>query len=335
MAFIFLPGQFAQRADFYHQFARMIAAGIPLREALDVLRRRPPASSFREPLNRLVGQLEQGGPFSDAIRSLGRWMPVFDIALLEAGEQSGQLPESCRLLAENYEARARILRTFIGYLVYPVLLLHFAVFIFPISRLTGLILRGEVGAFLVQKAAILLPLYAAVVLVVFLSQARHGEAWRSVLERILRPVPFLGKARRSLALARLSAALEALLNAGVPVIRAWELSADASGSPALCRTVREFLPRVEAGSTPAEEISQRREFPDLFASQYHSGEISGQLDETLRQLHVNYQDEGSRLLRTAVLLGAGLIYGGVMLIVVWQVLSFWIGYYRQLNQVLQ
>jgi type II secretory pathway component PulF len=255
--------------------------------------------------------------------------------LLEAGEQSGRLPESCRLLAENYEARARLLRSFIGYLVYPVLLLHFAVFLFPINLLTGVILRGEVTAFLVQKAMILLPAYALVALLVYLSQARHGEGWRAVLEAFAHPVPLLGKARRSMALARLSAALEALLNAGVPIVRAWELSAEASGSPALRRTVHGFLPRIETGSTPAEEISKRREFPDLFASQYHSGEISGQLDETMRRLHLHYQDEGARWMRMAVMAGAGMVYGGVMLIIAWQVISFWLGYYGQINDVLQ
>jgi type II secretory pathway component PulF len=58
-----------------------------------------------------------------------------------------------------------------------------------------------------------------------------------LVERTLRWVPILGKARQDLALARLAAALEALLNAGVPIIGAWELAATASGSPALRRTV--------------------------------------------------------------------------------------------------
>ena len=95
----------------------------------------------------------------------------------------------------------------------------------------------------------------------------------------------LGTARQDLALARLAAALEALLNAGVPIIGAWELAATASGSPALRRSVEGWRPRLEQGSTPAELISESGQFPSVFSSLYHTGEISGQLDQTLNRIH--------------------------------------------------
>ena len=57
--------------------------------------------------------------------------------------------------------------------------------------------------------------------------------WRSRVENVLRRIPILGTARQDLALARLATALESLLNAGVPIVTAWELAATASGSPAL------------------------------------------------------------------------------------------------------
>ena len=54
-------------------------------------------------------------------------------------------------------------------------------------------------------------------------------------------------------------------------------------------------PRVEAGQTPAEVVEASGRFPELFAHEYATGEISGQLDDTLHRLHQYYQDDGSRI----------------------------------------
>ena len=47
---IVTPGQFTQRAEFYHQLAQLTAAGIGVVQALEQIKRHPPASSFRAPL---------------------------------------------------------------------------------------------------------------------------------------------------------------------------------------------------------------------------------------------------------------------------------------------
>jgi type II secretory pathway component PulF len=334
MAVIFLPGQLAQRADFYHQLGRLVASGVSIIQALEIQRRNPPSAAFRGPISQLISRLNQGDSFNASLRSLGRWLPDFDAALLEAGETSGRLPETCRLLGDSYDQRARTARSLIGYMAYPLILLHLAILIFPTSFLTGLILRGEVAAFFVQKAAVLVPLYGLVALALLMGQGGRGETWRSIIEAVLRPVPFLGKARQCLALSRLSVALESLLNAGVPVVRAWQLAGEASGSSALRRAVNGFLPRIETGSTPAEEVNGCRHFPETFASQYQTGEISGQLDDVLRRLHLHYAEEGTRLLRLAVMLAGAPVYGAVVLLIAWQVISFWTGYFGQINEVM-
>src|SRR5208283_1828847 len=132
---------------------------------------------------------------------------------------------------------------------------------------------------------VLLPLYGVAALAVYAGQGAHGEGWRGLMERLLRPVPVLGAARRDLALGRLATALGALLDAGVTVIEAWELAGAASGSPALRRTVLRWRPQVDHGRTPAEVVTDSGFFPDVFSGQYAAGEVSGQLDETLKRLH--------------------------------------------------
>jgi len=74
--------------------------------------------------------------------------------------------------------------------------------------------------------------------VVYATQSKHGEGWRAVIEALLTIGSRPGHRRRDLALARLAAALEALISAGVNIFQAWDLAASASGSPALRRAWR-------------------------------------------------------------------------------------------------
>ncbi|MBI2925821.1 MAG: type II secretion system F family protein [Verrucomicrobia bacterium] len=328
---IFTPGQLTHHAEFYHQLGAMLSAGVPLPQALRMARAAPAARSLHELCGLLLEQLEQGATLHEALRRLGRHFPSFDIALLHAGELSGRLDACFKLLAQYYRERAQLLRSVIGDLAYPAFVLHAAVFIFPFPKL---FLSGDVLAYAGQTLGWLAPLYVLVFLVILACQGRHGEDWRALVERLLHAVPVLGRARRQLALARLAAALEALVTAGVLIIPAWELAAAASGSPALRRTVSTWRTRLEAGDTPAELVRRSPEFPELFANLYRTGELSGQLDDTLRRLHTLYGDEASRKLKAVAQWTPRAIYLAIALGVAYKIVSFYAGYFSQLNQVL-
>ena len=334
MAVIITPHQLSQRAEFYYQLAALTTAGISLPKALETLQRAPASRATRTRLERLMALLQQGATISEALRAGGSWLPTFDIALIEAGEQSGRLDACFRLLEGYYRDRAQFVRNVISDLMYPIFVFHFAFLILPIDRLQRLVLNTDIVSFLAQKCVFFLPLYAVVFLVIFACQGRHGEFWRSTIEKILRPIPLLGAARRSLAVARLAAALEALINAGVSIIEGWELAAAASGSPALKHAVMNWKPRVLAGQTPADVLRETAVFPELFANLYHTGEISGQLDETLLRLHNYYQEEGTRKLKLFAKWGPWLVYLIIMGVVAYQIVSFWSGYYANIGAVL-
>ncbi len=328
MPLTFTPGQFKRRSEFYYQLGQLTAAGITLPAALEQLRRNPPARSYRQPISTLLRDLQDGFNFSESIQRLGSWLPGFDQALLHAGEQSGRLDVCFRLLAEYYGDRARIAQQLIADLAYPLFLFHFAVLIFAFVSVVG---RGDWLGGAERIAAILVPIYLLVWAGIYVCQSAHGEKWRAVVERLVHPVPMLGTARRYLALGRLAAALEALLNAGVSIIEAWELAASASGSPALKQAVLTWRPLVEGGETPAEALAVSGRFPEIFANQYATGEVSGKLDETLGRLHRYYQEEGTRKLRAFSQWTPRAIYLVVMLMIAFFIVRFYVNYFQQIG----
>ena len=324
------PGQFTRRAEFYYQLAQFLSAGVDLNHALRHLRQNATGRSYREASEHLLEQIGKGCTFCEALGSAQKSLPPFDLALLKAGEESGRLDRTFRLLADYYRKQAELLRQMMGGLAYPAFLLHFAVLILPFPEL---FMTGNIVAYATKVAAVLLPIYLLVVVIIVATHGERGEPWRALMERLMAFVPFWGAARAALALSRLSAALEGLLSAGVNIVEAWPLAAVASGSPQLRRTVDGWLPMLEAGRTPAELVTESRHFPDLFSSQYAAGEVSGKLDENLERLRDYYQAEGTRKLETLAQWTPRIVYFGIMFVIAYKVIQFWVGYFGRISEI--
>lgn len=324
MALIVTPGSLARQSEFYHQLSAMIAAGTTLVQALEQLQRTPPSPSFRSPIRCILDGLAQGLSFTESLLPLDRWLPSFDHALLAAGEKGGRLDVTFRILAEYYRERAQLARRVLSDLAYPVFLIHFAI---VFAAIPGFFVGGDLRGFLKQILFPLAPLYLAGFAFLYAIQGRRGSLWRACFELLLHRVPVLGTARRSLAIARLTTALDALLNAGVAVAEAWTLAAQASGSPALGRAVRPWPNRMLAGDPPGDLLQSTPEFPEMFRNLYRTGELSGTLDDTLKRLRTYYQDDALRKMRALAEWIPRLIYIAILLIIAHSILSFWLGYY--------
>lgn len=332
MALVFSPAQLTARSEFYHQLGTLTGVGLVLTRVCDQLQRNPPNRAAAAVAAQLGTSLNQGFTVAEAFTRVSGFAPAFDLALIDAGERSGRLEVVFKLLARHYAERAALFRSVLTQLAYPVFIAHIAVIVFPTSFLVGLLEPGGGTRFVVQKLAVVLPLYTLIAFAIVASQGSRGENWRALLERFTGAIPVLGTARRYLALARFAAAFEALLNAGVNIVQALPLAGRASGSPRVNAMIERSTPLVEAGQTPAEVLATLPVFPELFANLYSSGEVSGKLDETLGRLAAHYHEEGTRKMR-AFAFGAGhALQLVIMLGIAWQVISFWVGYIGQIQE---
>jgi len=327
------PRELALRAELYHQMSSMLKAGLGLPSVIQQLAKNPPKHSFREPLQITLLHLSQGDTFSEALAKSGSWVPHFDISLLEAGEKSGRLPECFQMLSNYYRERAELVYSLIQKIAYPVFLFHFAVLVFPVASLVSLVKEGAIIQFVLGKLLIIAPVYIVVFLTLLAGQGRHGQSWRAFMEKLLHLIPVLGTARRSLALARLAASLEALFIAGVTTIEAWILAASGCGSPAVQNTILSWRNQLENGEFPSELVNNARVFPEVFSNLYHTGEVSGKLDESLGRIYRFYQEEGSRKMRNFLSAFAIMVTLAILLGIAANVIFFYVGYFKQINSV--
>jgi type II secretory pathway component PulF len=333
---IVTPWQLSRRAELYHQLGAMLAAGVPLIQALEMARSNPALRGSSETIPQILAHLKNGSTFADSMKRVHGWLPEFDVALLSVGEKSGRLDESFRQLSVYYAGRARIIRDTIAGLVTTLATLHVFLLIFPLGYLTSFvqgIFYGDYQAcvpFLIQKAVVFGGGYLAVFLLIFACQGKRGERWRALVEQVTGAIPVLRSASRFLVLSRLAAALGALINAGVLIVEGWELASNASGSPRLRRTVSEWRRMLDAGVTPGEMVNRSAYFPSMFANLYNTGEQSGRLDDALERLRIYFEEEGFRKLRLFTRLMNGTIYGVVVLLVAYNVIRFYMGYFGNL-----
>jgi len=344
------PGQLNRRAALFEQLAAMIAAGVPLTKALEMVGRNRSIGVPQKVIQAMVHHLQEGHTFTDAmqlvsgqkrgveasVKGFNReyWLTNFDMALLSAGEESGRLDAIFKLLARYYASRAKIIHDTISGLITTAATFHVFLLVFPLIYLTNFaqgIFNNDYAMcvpFIIEKIVAFGVLYALIFALIFACQGNRGEWWRAFIESVFRVIPMLGKALRYLAVARLSCALEALNNAGVPVIRSWEMAGAACGSPKLNREIRKWTPQLETGTTPGEMVNQISYFPEMFNNLYNTGEISGKLDETLDRLNTYFEEEGFRILRMFTRIMNGTIYGLLVLVVAKSIIGFYIGHFN-------
>jgi type II secretory pathway component PulF len=335
---IITPGQLNRRAEMYHQLGSMISAGVPLLSALEMVSNNPSSHVSRKTILGLITHLKAGLTFSESMTRVQGWMPEFDMALLSVGEESGRLDASFNVLSTYYASRASLIRDTINGLITTLGTLHVFLLVFPLGLLTSFaqgIFNGDYAScipFVLEKLAVFGLLYGGAFFFIYACQGKRGETWRTIVESFTRSIPVLGAAQKYLVLSRLAGALEALISAGVSIIKGWEMAGAASGSPALRRAIAGWKVQLDGGATPGELINRTGYFPEMFANLYNTGEQSGRLDETLRRLQIYHQEEGFRKLKVFSRLLNGTIYGLVVLLVAFNVIRFYAGYFKSVGE---
>jgi type IV pilus assembly protein PilC len=338
MSLIVTPGQINRRSQLYYQLGSMITAGVPLLKALEMASRNNSLRASKRAILALLSHLQEGRTFTDSMKEVQGWVPEFDVALLSVGEESGRLDTSFKLLARYYASRAKIIRDTITGLIVTIMTLNVFLLVFPLGYLIGFAMGiinnnfAQCVPFIIEKVVVFGGLYGGVLLLIFACQGNRGESWRAMTESIFRMIPLLRIALKSLALARLASALDALTSAGVSVIKSWALAGAACGSPHLKREILNWIPQIEAGATPADMVNQIHYFPEMFRNLYSSAEISGKLDETLGRLQSYYEEEGFHLLRLFTRILNGIIYGSIVVLVGFNIIRFWMNYYGSMMQ---
>lgn len=323
----------SQKHLFYSEIAKLLEAGFDIRKAAAVLRdtRLPPAQAAL--LNNLDHGLAAGQSITAAFASDARNVTGLERCIIGAGERGGKLAPAFQHLADYFGMLAAARRDVVMGMIYPLIVLHLGILI---GIVPGALMKGEMsyGQILGSLVMTLLIVYAAGCAVVLAIRGLLKAAPNiSTIDRLINRVPWVGKARANLAMARFCKVYHACLLAGISMSETVRLAADASQS-GLVREAGDRLEKVaKAGGALGPQFMADDVFPKTFARSYATGEEAGTLDKDLARWAKLFQDDAGASVKTLSVMVPKVLYFLILGFVAWKITGFYSGYYETLEHI--
>lgn len=311
-------------AIFYRQLATAVRAGIPIHRALISVAENTGKPRLRRMVQTVVNDLMQGKPLAQAMRKQPHVFDELQIALIQAGEESGLLDNMLERLADYLERDYKLRLKIRAGTFYPKVLLVAGIFI---PKIPILVVGGGLIPYLRETVGWAGPILLAVLAIVALVRiALQVEPLREAYDSLKLMFPGIGGLVRQLAMARFSRAMAALFSAGVPLQRAIALSALAADNYSLTKRLRSAVTAVEHGQSLSSAFQQTGVMPPLVLDMLRTGESTGSVDTMMDKVAEYYEQETDVKSHQAVI---ALSVGVYLLIALWiasMIIGFWQGY---------
>ncbi|GAA5481389.1 type II secretion system F family protein [Haloferula sargassicola] len=317
---------------FYTELTKLADAGFGIREAARTMIESGVPAAERELLEQVDAALESGKSIGQAFREAG--VSQLERVLVEAGEISGRPAPAFQHLTNYFGMVAEAKRQAWQAMIYPLVLLHLGLLLAAIpvrAGLDGLDVNLLATRFVVSLGVT----YALIAGGCFLGRGLLKKAPRSeAVDRRLNALPFIGRARKSLALARFARVYHAALLAGLPMRETVRMAGEASQSGQLAAAAGRIEAAVREGGAVGPMLAAEPVFPKAFARSYATAEESGKLDEDMDRWAKHFAaDSIERVSRLSVVLPK-LGYALIVAFVVWKILAFYAGYYGAIEKEL-
>jgi len=296
-------------ATFTRQLSTMINAGLPITEALLILR-----SQSRGPMQKIVAQIladvEAGDSFSNALLRHPKIFTRTYTALVKSGEVGGVMDAVLLRLADNIEKQQEFGSQVRGALIYPVIVVvgmvvvSFVMMIFVIPRLTSLytdfgatlplptrILMG-VSGFAVHYWFIVLAVVGVGLYVLNLYRATYEG--RRKIDALIFKIPIFGELQRQIILTELTRTLSLMVGAGVPILEALNITSEVVDNTIISDALKDAAKQIERGFPIAFSFARHPEaFPFILSQMVAVGEETGKMDDVLSKISHIFEVESN------------------------------------------
>jgi type IV pilus assembly protein PilC len=327
--------------NFCFDMEQMTRSGIPIMDGLRDMRDGIDNPRFRDVLSAMTEDMEGGKVLSQC---MGNQSGVFDnvfISLVRAGEQSGQLPEVFKNLADNLrwldelisQTRQLLILPLITLVVVLGVLTALLIFLVPqiaqLFKTMGLALPAQtrvliaVSEFMTQYWYAVFGLPVVVFMVVATAVQRSPRAaymWDYAKLRL----PLIGPTFLKIILSRFANVFALMYRSGITVLDAIKTSEDVVNNKVISDSLVRAGQQITAGESLSETFQNLGVFPPLVIRMLRVGESTGALDTALMNITYFYNrdvkesvDKAQKMLGPAMTI----VLGGLLAFVVWAVLG--------------
>jgi len=321
---------------FARNLATTLSSGVTLLRSLELIAVQTESAKLGDVLNSCCSGIRGGLSFSEVVAKYSNVFSSLWRGIIQVGETSGNLPFVLERLADYLELKMEFERKIKSALVYPAILvcaafgavIVFLKFILPkfteIFREFDIVLPVPTQILFtisdIFQTHFYLIVGAVVLLVVAFFVLKKQPAVKAYWDRIGIKLPFLGDLMLIFFLERISSTMYILLDSGLPVVYALEVTADSMGNTFFKKIMLRIKSRVREGVPLSEELKKVEVFPILLSEMARIGEETGTMSEVFQKVSTFYQkDMTTRVERIIaafeplMIIFIGAVIGGIVL----------------------
>jgi type IV pilus assembly protein PilC len=318
------------------QLATMVNAGLALLNCINAVADQAQSEALGRVLRSVASDVETGSALGQSLAAHPKVFSPVVIAMVKAGETGGYLDQVLLSVAEQMESEVRLRRAVKGAMVYPLVVLGFAVVIVVVMLLA--IVPVFEGIFLSLNQELPLPTKIMVWLSVMLkwtgipvlvliilalrwwSNHKNDMSVRRVVDPMKLKAPLIGGLMQKVALARLSRSIATMSAVGVPIVQTLEIVRDTAGNVVIAEAVSRVRDAVLIGRPLGKAIAAEPIFGSMISKMVAVGEEAGALDEMLRKVAQFYDEEVTTatasitsIIEPVMIVGVGGIVGSILI----------------------
>jgi len=320
---------------FNQELLVLLKAGLPILQALDTI-----LESGRGKLNEILSAIREdvkgGMAFSNAFEKYPRVFPHLYIASIQAGERTGDLPQTIRRYIAFLKRTEGFRGKIVAALFYPAILVTVAGLAVSLLLLyvvpTFSQIYADSGAALPMLTQMLINFtgflrrYLLLFLALFFVAATLFRRWsetetgRFAVDSMKIRTPVLGAVLTRYAVAGFTRTLATVLGSGIPIVEALRMSVGTLNNKALERGLLTAVLRVEEGSKLSSALESIKLMPPLALRMLSVGESTGSLEEMLSDISDYFEEEIERNLQVlttaiepAIMIVMGVVIGVIII----------------------
>ncbi|MGA2322846.1 MAG: type II secretion system F family protein [Sedimentisphaerales bacterium] len=290
-----------QIIDFTKQMATLLNSGIKLTESLTVLTMQAPDTKFKNALTDIRDRVITGESLTDAMKDYDDYFDIIYVSMVRVGEVTGSLGAVFGTIGNFMGKRQKVESKIITAMVYPAILMFFAVVVILI--LTTFVIP-KIGAQLVAAKQelpwitkqlmnvsyvmtswwVLLVIAAIIGMVWGLRRLFKTQRGAFMRDKFLLSLPMFGPLIKQRVVSRFASTLSTLLGSGLSMAESFRVVGEVTGNTLMKRAIEQARERILAGADVATPLRESGVIDPSIAHMVTVGEKSGELENMLKNI---------------------------------------------------